>query len=74
MCECKFPEGLSIKPDGVHELDPCVYKRAQVFTNCTVEVAYCENCGKLSLSWYRTPETEEVPEEYWEDVCHPYHD
>jgi hypothetical protein len=27
---CRFPDGLAVKPDGVHELDPCVYAEKQV--------------------------------------------
>ena len=62
-----MPEGMSIKPDGVNEMDPCIYETMQVFTNCTVEISRCSRCGNIEVSWYRTFETAEVPEEYWSD-------
>lgn len=72
FCKCSMPDGLVIKPDGVNELDPCLYQTEQVFTNCTVEVSRCKNCGAYNVSWYRTPWTEEVPEEKWETTLLPY--
>jgi NMD protein affecting ribosome stability and mRNA decay len=67
-----MPDGLVIKPDGVNELDPCLYQTEQVFTNCTVEVSRCKKCGAYNISWYRTPWTKEVPEEQWETALLPY--
>lgn len=72
MCKCTLPEGLVIKPDGVHELAPGLFKTEQVLTNCTVEVLRCKHCGEYELSWYRTAATEEVPEEDWDEVLRPY--
>ena len=33
MCtnRCSFGEGISIKPDGINELDPCVYKEIEKY-------------------------------------------
>jgi len=67
-----MPDGLVIKPDGVNELDPCLYQTEQVLTNCTVEVSRCKKCGAYNISWYRTPWTKEVPEEQWETTLLPY--
>jgi NMD protein affecting ribosome stability and mRNA decay len=67
-----MPDGLVIKPDGVNELDPCLYQTEQVLTNCTVEVSRCKKCGAYNISWYRTPWTKEVPEEQWETALLPY--
>ena len=72
FCKCSMPDGLVIKPDGVNELDPCLYQTEEVYTNCTVEVSRCQKCGSYNINWYRTVATEEVPEEGWEDVLHPY--
>lgn len=74
FCKCSMPDGLVIKPDGVNELDPCMYKTEEVYINCTVEVSRCTKCGNYNISWYRTSQTEQVPEESWEDVLVPYHD
>lgn len=74
MCKCTLPAGLTIKPDGVHQLAAGLFETEQVFTNCTVEVSRCEHCGEYELSWYRTAATEEIPKENWEDVLVPYHD
>lgn len=70
FCKCSMPDGLEIKPDGVNELDPCIFKIEEVYTNCTVQVSRCEKCGEYDISWYRTPATEKVPEEGWDDVLH----
>ena len=72
FCKCSMPDGLVIKPDGVNELDPCLYQTEEVYINCTVEVSRCQKCGSYNINWYRTAATEEVPEEGWEDVLRPY--
>ena len=63
--KCVFPDGLSIKPNGINELDPCLYETEQILTNCIVEISKCKKCGNISVSWKRTTETEEVPQEEW---------
>lgn len=72
MCKCTLPAGLTIKPDGVHQLAAGLFETEQVFTNCTVEVSRCKHCGEYELSWYRTAATEEVSEENWDEVLRPY--
>lgn len=56
---CSF-EGAVIRPDGVHELDPCVYETAELHTNVTVEVLRCIRCGHIMLMWHRQADTEDI--------------
>ena len=51
--KCNFGEGVSIKPDGVNELDACRYEVLEVHENVTVEVLRCKKCGHTEVSWYR---------------------
>lgn len=55
MEKCTFGPGVSVKPDGVHELDPCVYRTVQVIYNVTVHVNKCKKCGHVEISWERQP-------------------
>jgi len=64
--KCKLPDGIIIQPDGVNELDPCLLETKQIFSNCVVIVSRCKNCGSVSVSWKRTEQTEEIPEEEWD--------
>ena len=57
--KCQLPNGLSIRPDGVNELDPCVYRRKEIHRNVTVEISQCERCGHIEISWHRQPDTED---------------
>ena len=57
-CEC--PEGITIKPDGIHSLDPCVYKEMERFSNVTVSISKCIYCGHVEVSWFRQEDTEEI--------------
>lgn len=66
MCKCKWPEGVTIKPDGVHELDPCIYETQEIWSNVVIIVSKCRKCGDISLSWIKTPDTEKVSESDWE--------
>ena len=58
--KCCWPEGMVIKPDGVNELDPCVYEDIEMYTNVTVIVSKCKNCGHIDIRWMRQEDTEEV--------------
>lgn len=60
MSKCEFPEGVVIKPDGVNELDPCVYKEIEAYKNVTVHVLQCKNCGHTEVEWERQENTEEI--------------
>ncbi len=63
MEKCQFPGGLVIKPDGVNELDPCVYEEVERYRNVTVSVMRCKRCGHVEVSWTRQENTEEVTED-----------
>ena len=60
MDKCKFPEGIVIKPDGVHELDPCEYQEVERYANVTVSIRRCKKCGNIDISWFRQEDTEEL--------------
>lgn len=64
MADCKFPDGMVIKPDGVNELDPCIYETTETYTNCVVEISRCKKCGKINISWCKTPDTKEISPDY----------
>lgn len=63
MDKCRFPDGLTIKPDGQNELDPCFYDVVEEYRNVTVRVLRCRNCGRIELEWERQDNTEEITEE-----------
>lgn len=50
--KCSFGAGVTIKPDGIHELDACDYEVMEVHKNVTVEVLRCRKCGHVEVSWY----------------------
>lgn len=60
MAKCTFPNGTAIKPDGIHELDPCIYETKEIYTNVTIEVMRCKNCGAERIVWWRQENTEEI--------------
>lgn len=61
--KCQFPDGITIKPDGIHELDPCIYKDIACYKNVTVIISQCVKCGNISVSWKPQPNTVIVSEE-----------
>ena len=60
MKKCKFDNDVIIKPDGINELDPCVYETIEFYTNVNVEVVNCKHCGSIDIRWYRTENTEKL--------------
>lgn len=58
MDKCKFPNGITIKPDGTNELDPCIYEDIEIHTNCTVIISKCSKCGNLEISWIKNEDCE----------------
>ncbi len=56
--KCSFGN-VTIKPDGVNELDPCIYEDTEVHTNVTVVVKRCVHCGHIELEWHRQEDTED---------------
>lgn len=61
--KCKFPDGVVIKPDGVHELDPCIYEEVERYANVTVIVNRCKNCGHVEIVWQRQGNTVKLDED-----------
>lgn len=60
MGKCAFPNGVTIKPDGVHPLDPCVYEEIERYENVTVSVLRCQNCGHIEIEWVRQANTRKI--------------
>lgn len=59
---CEFPEGIVVKPDGIHELEfPCRFREAEKYANVTVTISYCKNCGRQLIEWTRQSDTVELP-------------
>ena len=56
MAECSWGEGIAVKPDGVHELDPHIYEVAEIHTGVIVAIRRCINCGKQSTAWMQDTE------------------
>lgn len=57
MKKCCFPDGLTIKPNGMDELDPCRYEVVERYQNVTIEVLRCKVCGHTEVSWFRQEDT-----------------
>ena len=53
MNRCRFPDGVVIKPDGVNELDPCLYEEIETVEHCTVHILRCRRCGHIEIEWER---------------------
>lgn len=60
MEKCKFPDGITIKPDGVNELDPCIYEDIAKYKNVTITISRCKKCGHIEIGWERQGDTEEL--------------
>ena len=59
MSKCSFTGGIRIMPDGINELDPCIYETIEYHTDVTVEVRRCQRCGNIDIAWYRTDDTKD---------------
>lgn len=57
--KCSFGD-VTIKPDGINELDPCVYEDVEMYSNVTVIISRCKKCGHVEVSWMRQENTEEI--------------
>ena len=55
---CQFPDGITVRPDGIHELDPCVYEEIEVVAHCIVHVLRCKRCGHMEIEWEREASTD----------------
>ena len=58
FCKCQLP--FVFKPDGIHELDPCIYQEKEKFANVTVTISECTVCGCVDISWEKQDNTEEL--------------
>lgn len=59
MCaKCSWGDGLVIKPDGEHELDPCIYRDVELYHNVTIIVSKCVKCGNTIFTWMKQDDTE----------------
>ena len=56
--KCASIEGVIIKPDGIHELDPCIYEEIETHYGCMVKVLKCEKCGNIEVEWFKSDEEE----------------
>lgn len=64
MPKCKHPNGITIKPDGIHKLDPCVYETIEAYANVTVEVRRCRRCGNIDIAWSRQEDTIDLEKDF----------
>lgn len=60
--KCCYPEGMTIKPDGINELDPCIYEPIEEYGNVTVTISRCTKCGHIDISWRRQEDTVNLTE------------
>ena len=63
MSKCQWPDGATVKPDGIHELDPCVYVERQSLHNVDIVISECPKCGAIDISWERNDDTEVIYED-----------
>ena len=56
-----------LKPDGIHEADPCIYKEIERYENVTIIINRCTKCGHIDISWLRQENTRKVEDN--EDYC-----
>lgn len=57
MKKCEFPDGFSIRPDGINELDPCDYEEIEIHKNVDVHILRCTRCGHIEIEWIRRDDT-----------------
>lgn len=60
--KCEFPDGMVIKPDGINELDPCMYEEVERWGNATVIVLKCAKCGHTEVTWKKQTNTIDLSE------------
>lgn len=56
--KCSFGDGITIKPDGINELDPCIYEEVEKYANVTVIILKCKKCGHIEIEWQKQDNTE----------------
>lgn len=60
--KCTFGGGITVKPDGKSELDPCLYQEIGTFENVTVHILRCVRCGHIEVEWERQDNTIDITE------------
>lgn len=63
MTECSYGDGITIKPDGINELDPCLYEEIEAHRSVTVHILRCKRCGNIDIEWERQEDTEDITNE-----------
>ncbi len=48
---------IFLDPDMQFEVDNCIMELDEVWINVTVEILKCPICGKISVGWYKQPNT-----------------
>lgn len=61
--KCTLPDGIVFKPDGVNELDPCIYEEIEQYKNVTVHILRCKKCGHIEIEWERQEDTERIDDD-----------
>ena len=60
--KCTFGDGITVKPDGRNELDPCLYQEIETYENVTVHILRCVRCGHIEVEWGRQDNTIDITE------------
>ena len=69
--KCTLGDGnteITIRPDGRHELDPCLYQEIETYENVTVHILQCVRCGNVTVEWERQDNTNDITEEHTHDA------
>ena len=61
--QCSYGDGVTIRLDGIHELSPHNYTLTEKLRNVTIEILKCEDCGDVSIGWYRQENTEDITDD-----------
>lgn len=56
----KCKSEIKIYPDGMHEMDPCIYEDVAIYRNVTIYISKCKVCGHVEISWEKQDDTEEI--------------
>ena len=60
--KCSFGDGITVKPDGETELDPCLYQEIKAYENVTVHILRCVRCGHIEVECERQDNTIDITE------------
>ena len=60
--KCTFGDGITVRPDGRNELDPCLYQEIEAYENVTVHILQCVRCGHVMVEWERQDNTNDITE------------